>query len=254
MVGWIVIYQKNREYIIKKAGCIDMEYCYCVKWKRAQHNTDKKYNLNVQGGSEKWVQMLEKIKREKIKIKYSILAASSLFHLSSSFPIFAEEKVKIGQNRERLMKKEAQIEKNQELEIKKEENCITNNMLDGVIELPFQKNDMEYISEKTIKEYMNRLKLHLAKKNQVAKEQIHFLTSDRQLKNICKETTNCEWLLKLLLFLDILEKVQLENHLDIAKAKIGLLDSENGITEYLLKILINQCIFLTIFTKEGHFE
>lgn len=150
---------------------------------------------------------------------------------------------------------EKEIIRSEELGIDNEENSMAVNMLDGVIELPFQKSDMEYIGEKTIRRYFDKIRLHLAKENHTSEEQIHLLSSDKQLKTMCGEAADCEWLLKVLLFKDILQKVQLENYIDVSKVKVGLLDSGNGITEYLLKILIKQCNFLTVFTeREGDFE
>lgn len=205
-----------------------MEYCYKLKWKTKrrilQHGSDKKIGFKLQNISEKFGEILGKLKREK-----------------------KPAAIKKSNGKTDKEKKTEEDEENK--------SVLSGCLLDGEIELPFHKEDVECISEKKIIQYISRKKLHLAKEHHVSKEQIHFLTTDKYLKAICKETADSGWLLRVLLFEDILEKVQLKYGIDISKIKVGMLDSENGITEYLLKMLVKQSNFLTIFTKrEKSFE
>lgn len=211
-----------------------MEYCYKLKWKVKRkilhHGSDKKIVFKFQTISEKLGEILGRLKREK-----------------------KPAAIQKPNGKTDTVKDTDEDEENKEN--KESKSVPANGLIDGEIELPVQKEDMECISEKKIRQYINKKKLHLAKEHHVSKEQIHFLTTDKYLKAICRETADCEWLLRVLLFEEILEKVQLKYGLDISKIKVGMLDSENGITEYLLKILVKQCNFLTIFTRrEKSFE
>ena len=254
-----------------------MEYCYDIKWKteeREKNATKNKEKNEMQFKAfqymhEKKVQISEHVKKGRLKIKLSMIAVFSIRKHDGYLPIDTWERNDDVQKRAKQyleVKKDGE-EKEEDLEIKLEkaiernekadgqENSKLVSLLDGVIELPFAKSDMEYIEETELKKYFNKMKLRLAKENDVLEEQIHFFSSDWQLKKMCGETLDCRWLLKLLLFCDILKRVQVETHVDISKVKVGLLDGGNGITEYLMKLLVDSCNFLTVFTERGvYFE
>ena len=257
-----------------------MEYCYNIRWKEEERKNklpikkmEKRLYLSSVPCIYKAIMfILRHVKKIKWKIKLVMLNVLSiqnyvntpLFHVSirlekkdsdiKRWPHKLFSKQKIDKN-ELEKKLEQDTKTGMETVSKYEGNNNRSSLLDGVIELPFTKSDIDDIGVEGLKKCIGKIKSRMAKERHILEEQIHFLASDRELKKVCGKNMDCTWLLKQLLFCDILEKIQLETHIDISKVKIGVLDGGNGITEYLIKLLVNRCNFLTIFTeREVYFE
>lgn len=227
-----------------------MEYCYEIKWKKEEKQSSTENKNFFTNESKKRKKLREEVRKVKC-FMITVFSIGKFMKRLFLFPANILKKDIAVKKMEAITKEEGK----EEWKADYRENEKRSNILDGVIELPFLKADVEYISEKRLKKYFGKMKLCLAKENHSLKEQIHFLSSDRQLQKICQEKMDCKWLLRLFLFEDILERIQIENEIDISKMNVGLLDSGNGITEYLLKMLVNRCNFFTIFTeRETYFD
>lgn len=129
------------------------------------------------------------------------------------------------------------------------EITVYQNIIDGKIELPFQKEILKDINDRVIEKYLKQLKKKIAIKKKAEESGIHFLFQERELKYRFSEVKDYKWFFKILLFDQMLERIVQENHIVMGKVKIGILDSGNDITEYLIEQLISKCNFLTIFTE-----